>query len=122
VSQQTNDRLMNALSSVDDSETVQNLTAGIQQPVNYHGRRVRALRPLGDDTPLLEAINRGDFLLHGFRNRDLQAIFYGGLASAGPEKRRRSAAMSMRCMSACIANDANRCALRRFLKPPPATG
>ena len=94
VSQQTNNRLINALASVDDSRTVQELAGRILQPVNYHGRRVRALRPLGDDQRLLEAINRGDHLLNGFRNRDLQAILYTAPASSPEEKRRRSAAVS----------------------------
>lgn len=96
VSQQTNNRLINALASVDDSRRLEELIADIQQPVNWQGRRVRALRPLGDDRPLLEAIHHGDFLLNGFRNRDLQAILFGTEAQSRQEHRRRSAAISRR--------------------------
>ena len=96
VSQQTNDRLINALASVDDSQRLEELIARIQQPVKWEGRRVRALRPLGDDQPLLEAINRGDFLLNGFRNRDLQPVLYHTKAASPQEQRRRSAATSRR--------------------------
>ena len=49
VSQKANERLLNALGSVDDSRSVQELTAGIQKPVHLAGRRVRALRPWGVD-------------------------------------------------------------------------
>lgn len=96
VSQQTNDRLINTLASVDDSQRLEELIAKIQQTVKWQGRRVRALRPLGDDRPLLEAINHGDFLLNGFRNRDLQAILYETKAASGEQQRRRSAAISRR--------------------------
>ena len=96
VSQQTNNRLIDALASVDDSRRLEELIAGIQKPVKWQGRRVRALRPFADDRPLLEAINDGDFLLNGFRNRDLQAILYDTPAYLADEKRRRSAAISRR--------------------------
>ena len=94
VSQKTNERLMNALASVDDSRTVQELVAGMQKPVVWAKRRVRALRPWGEDYPLLAAVNHGDFLINGFRNRDLQARLYAQPASSLAERRRRSAAIS----------------------------
>jgi len=62
----------------------------------YRNRRVRALRPFADDYALLEAVNRGEFMINGLRNRDLQRLLW----STGPspsdlkEKRRRSAAVS----------------------------
>jgi len=96
VSQLTNDRLINALASVDDSRRVEELIAAIQRPVKCAGRRVRALRPFAEDRPLLQAINQGDFLLNGFRNRDLQAILYTSPAASRQEQRRRSAAISRR--------------------------
>ena len=58
------------------------------------GRRVRALRPWGEDLALLTAVNRGDFLINGLRNRDLQALLYAKPADSPAEKRRRSAAVS----------------------------
>ena len=94
VSQQINDRVINALASVDDSRTLEELTTGIQQPVQWKGVRVRALQPLGADKPLLEAINHGDFLLRRFRNRDLQQILFDGEATSPKQQRRRSAAIS----------------------------
>jgi len=42
----------------------------------------------------LTAINRGDFLIQGLRNRDLQAILYEGAPASPSEARRRSAAVS----------------------------
>jgi len=45
VSQKANDRLLNALGAVDDSRSVEELTAGIQKHTHWGGRRVRGLRP-----------------------------------------------------------------------------
>jgi hypothetical protein len=86
--------VIQSLASVDDSRRVEELTAAIQQPVIGKQRRVRALRPWGDDKDLLAAINHGDFLIHGFRNRDLQRLLYCTPAAADTECRRRSAAIS----------------------------
>src|ERR1051326_4257284 len=94
VSQKSNDRLINALASVDDTRRVEELTREIQQPTAWKGRRVRALRPWAEDRDLLEAINHGDFTINGFRNRDLQRLLYGDPASSMTEAKKRSAAIS----------------------------
>jgi len=76
VSQKANQRWLNALASVDDSRSVEELTADIQRPAHGGSRRVRGLRPWADDKELFTAINPGDFLINGFRNRDLQKPLY----------------------------------------------
>jgi hypothetical protein len=50
------------------------------------------LRQWSDDKDLFEAGNHGEFLLHGFRNRDLEALLYD--APAALIERGRSAAVS----------------------------
>jgi hypothetical protein len=55
VSQNANERLLNALASVDDSRSVEELTAQIQTHNHWGGRRVRGLRPWGEDKELLSA-------------------------------------------------------------------
>lgn len=94
VSQKANERLLNALASVDDSRSLEELTADIQKSTHYKGRRVRALRPWGEDQPLLAAVNDGKFLSFGLRNRDLQVLLYSTEAKLPAEHRRRSAAIS----------------------------
>ncbi len=94
VSQKSNERLMDALASVDESRSVQELSEKLQKPVLFAGRPVRALRPWGDDHALLAAVNHGEFLLNGLRNRDLQALLYSAPAQSATERRRRSAAVS----------------------------
>jgi hypothetical protein len=46
-----------------------------------------------DDRRLLEAVNRGEFALHGFRNRDLRALFFPRILDP-LQIRRRSAWVS----------------------------
>jgi hypothetical protein len=94
VSQKANERLLNALASVDDSRSVEELTAAIQKHTHWRGRRVRALCPWGKDKDLLAAVNHGEFLINGFRNRDLQALLYATPAQSPAERRRRSSAIS----------------------------
>jgi len=79
---------------VDDSRTVAELTAAIQQPTRWQGRRGRALHPWGKDQALLTAVNRGNFLITGLRNRDLQALLYAHPPPTDAERRQRSAAIS----------------------------
>jgi len=94
VSQKANNRLLDALASVDDSRSVEELTADIQKPTLWSGRRMRGLRPWAQDHPLLAAINHGEFLINGFRNRDLQKLLYQAEAGSPRERRRRSATIS----------------------------
>ena len=94
VSQKANERLLNALASVDDSRSVEELTAGIQKPAHWGGRKLRGLRPWADDKELFTAINQGDSLINGFRNRDLQKPLYTTEAESQVDRRRRSSAIS----------------------------
>jgi hypothetical protein len=94
VSHKVNERLIDALASVDDSRRLKELIAEVQQPAKWKERRVRALRPFAEDHLLLEAVNHGDFLINGLRNRDLQRILYPQPAESPAEQRRRSAAVS----------------------------
>jgi hypothetical protein len=95
VSQSANERYLNALSQVDDSTRLQELIEPLEQPVQWKGKRVRALHPFqADDRLLLEAVNRGEFAINGLRNRDLQKLLYGPPAQSPQAARKRSAAVS----------------------------
>jgi hypothetical protein len=94
ISQNTNERVLDDLASVDDSQSVEELTTAIQKPVGWGGRRVRGLRPWSDDKKLFTAINHGEFTINGFRNRDIQKLLYGTEADSPIERRRRSSAIS----------------------------
>ena len=95
VSQQALDRYCDALAAVDDSTTLEQLTATIERRVRWNGKPFRALHPFDpQDHALLKAINRGEFAIHGLRNRDLQALLYSSPPKDQTEQRRRSGAIS----------------------------
>jgi hypothetical protein len=90
VSRKSAERYLDAFASVEDDTTLEQLIRRLGQPRQWRGRRVRALRPFADDAALLEAISRGEFAINGFRNRNLQAIFFPRAANSPKERRRRS--------------------------------
>src|SRR6266699_1736482 len=97
VSQKANERYLNALASVDDSASLRELIGPIEKPVSWKGKRVRALHPFEDrDRLLLEAISRGEFLINGLRNKDLQPLLYATAAKSDEERPRQSSAISRR--------------------------
>lgn len=54
-----------------------------------------ALRPFQEpDGTLLHAVDRGEFILNGFRNKDMQALFFAHAVGSQAEKRRRSGRVS----------------------------
>ena len=79
--QASNERYLNDLASVDHSESLGQSLAGPCRPTTRNGRPVRALNPFRtDDAQLLAAVNRGEFLIHGFRNRDIKQQLFGDKA------------------------------------------
>ena len=94
ISQQANERYATSLAHLAESTPLQALSAPLCQAVQWQGRRVRALNPLGAaDAALLEAVSRGEFLLNGFRNRDVRRLVHGPAADA-VSQRRQSAAVT----------------------------
>jgi hypothetical protein len=93
VAQASNDRYMDALASLDTDTPIAKLVEGVCQPVEWGGRRVRALRPWEErDEKLFEAISRGEYVVNGFRNRDLVSQLYPEVEGLSKEERKRYAA------------------------------
>jgi hypothetical protein len=93
LSEKATGRYLDALASLDDSARLQELTEKLEQPTRWKQQRMRGLRVLGADQVLLQAISRGEFNIHGFRNRDLQPHLYNSACGSAEEGRRRSAAV-----------------------------
>jgi hypothetical protein len=89
ISQKANERCLEALAGVATPATLAERAAAVCRRGRWHGRSVRALNPLGvEDRQLLEAVGRGEFLLCGFRNRDIRAHL-GHLSAAAVTYRLR---------------------------------
>jgi hypothetical protein len=76
VSQACNSRLAESLASVAETTPLGKLLEPLSKPVrDAAGHRQRALNPTaGADGELLRCLTRGEFLINGFRNRDLRKL------------------------------------------------
>ncbi len=91
VSHAANDRYIEALAAADVSTTLGKQMAKICHHTKINGCRVRALRPWApNDMALLKAVNRGEFMINGLRNRDLRNLLCEP-TSSDLERRRQSA-------------------------------
>ena len=97
ISQAANERYIEALATVDESRSLAELAQGVCEPVSWQGKRARGLNPLAaEDARLLEAVNRGEFTINGFRNRDLRGLLFPKVPADQAEQRRQSAAVTRR--------------------------
>jgi hypothetical protein len=92
VSQQANERLAESLATVADTTPLGKLLEPLGRPVVHDGHRARALNPLtGADGELLRTIARGEFLLDGFRNRDVRLALFGDATDQTVQRRQAAA-------------------------------
>jgi hypothetical protein len=92
VSQKANERYLESLAAVHHEQPLGEAVRDLCQPTEWQGRRVRALQPLSpDDGRLLAAVNRGEFAINGFRNRDLRPLLFGTHEVASAELKRQGA-------------------------------
>jgi hypothetical protein len=95
VSQAANERYLDALAAIDTNAPLGDLTKRLAVPAVLSGRRYRALNPAApDDLDLLAAVNRGEFAISGFRNKNLRALLYSTPPVDKHEERWRSARIS----------------------------
>ena len=94
LSQASNARYLEALSTITSETPLSRLTDKLCRPVQIGKRRFRALRPFDpDDVKLLEIVSRGETLITGFRNRDVRHALYGSPADE-PAGRRQAASVT----------------------------
>jgi len=95
VCQAANDRYLQAMAAVETDASLAELAGPVCRPITWKGQPVRGLNPLADaDARLLQAIARGEFALHGFRNRDLRPLLFDRPADDLAEYRRQSGAVT----------------------------
>jgi len=72
------DRHLDALAAVSVKTSLAQEAAAVCRPVKKDGRGHRALNPLAaPDAALLAVVNRGEYVLNGFRNRDVRQSLHG---------------------------------------------
>ena len=77
ISRKATDRHLTALAAVEVQSTLAQEAAQVCRAVCREGQRYRPLNPFGrSDSELLAAVNRGEFAINGFRNRDVRTRLY----------------------------------------------
>jgi hypothetical protein len=77
ISRKATDRHLTALAAVEVQSTLAQEAAQVCRAVCWEGQRYRPLNPFGrSDSELLAAVNRGEFAINGFRNRDVRTRLY----------------------------------------------
>jgi hypothetical protein len=91
VCQAANERYLEAMAGVEETTPLGTLTQPLCQAVTWKGRSVRGLNLLSaKDAALLAHVGRGEFILNGFRNRDLRNLLFTKPATDAREAKRRS--------------------------------
>jgi hypothetical protein len=92
VSRKATERYLSALAAVHVQTPLAEQAAQVCGPVRRDGHRYRALNPLGKgDAELMTIVNRGEFSLNGFRNRDLRCRLYPATNDKGKQRRAMAA-------------------------------
>jgi len=93
LSQDSNERYLDSLATASNSITVAVLVKDICRHTHWSGKRVRALQPWSEkDASLLSAVSQGQFVVTGFRNRDITQVLTPSCPRSPRERRRRSGA------------------------------
>ena len=93
VSQKINERYAESLATVEEKMPLAELTKDLGKRTQWKGRSVRALNPLAaEDVALMEAVHRGEFLISGFRNRDIRVLLFPPEPKETPEAAKGHAA------------------------------
>jgi hypothetical protein len=96
LSRTANERYLTALASANDQTALAEEAVTVCRAVRREGRRYRALNPFEEaDAQLLQIVNRGEWALKGFRNRDLRPGLYG-TAKTQQDQRRQAAKVTRR--------------------------
>lgn len=95
LSEDANDRYLDALATVDSDRKVHDILANVAGRAEIGGRKVRALHPWTDpDVSLLRRIARGEFITNGFRSRDLAPLLHDQLPEDPDARRKLTAKLS----------------------------
>jgi hypothetical protein len=93
VSRASNERYAAALASAQCSSPLKDLAEPLCRRTREDGRSVRALNPMGaQDAALLETVNRGEFAINGFRNRDVRRHLYATTTTTDAKQQKRQSA------------------------------
>lgn len=102
ISRRANERYLTGLAATHSTIPLYEWVRQTCEPVMRQGQRYRALNPWSiADGRMLELVNRGEFAINGFRNRDLCGLFFKPTSDPAEKKRRRGwMCRRLRCLRA----------------------
>jgi len=104
ISQTANTNYLSALAAVDVQTPLGDIVDAVSMPVTRDGQRSRGLNPItGEDSRFAVLLQRGEFALNGFRNRDLRPLLYP--QDETPSQKRRSSGKVTRLLRLFRAHD-----------------
>jgi hypothetical protein len=105
ISRAANERYLDALSVVGQSVPAHQVLDPVAKQKISNGRSYRPLHPIAPkDAAVLSAVSRGEFLLHGFRNRDVRQLLFPG-ADGSPMLRKNACGKTSRILRLLRAHD-----------------
>jgi hypothetical protein len=97
VSLRANTRYLDALAELNTDTPLAQILEPVTKRIKVHNAHYRALRPWTNaDIELLQAINRPEYLISGFRNQDIAQQLFAGAQDTLPQRRAASARTSYR--------------------------
>jgi hypothetical protein len=98
ISRSANDRYLTALAQASITTPLAQEATKVCRAVRRGERRHRALNPFeAADAQLLAAVNRGEWALKGFRNREIRTLLFG--QTKDKKQQRSQAAKVSRCLA-----------------------
>lgn len=92
VSRKATDRHLTALAAVEVQSTLAQEAEQVCRAVKREKQQYRALNPMGEaDAELMAAVNRGEYSINGFRNRDVRGRLYGRTTDRSKERKQMRA-------------------------------
>jgi len=96
LSRAAHERYLTAMAAANETTALAEEAVTVCRAVRREGRRFRALNPFEEaEAQLLGVVNRGEWALKGFRNRDLRPLLYG-TATTKQDQRRQAAQVTRR--------------------------
>jgi hypothetical protein len=97
ISSKINGRYLEALATVAEPKPLEQLIKPLGKRASWKGRLVRAVNAFSEhDARLLETVQRGEFMIQGFRNKDIRAILFPTAGVIVPEEQKRQSAQVTR--------------------------
>jgi hypothetical protein len=104
IGRSANGRYLNALAVVGERRPSSRLFDAVSQRAEKDGRQYRALRPVSpEDSRLFEAVLCGEFLIQGFRNREVRERLEAA-AESDPRERQRASGRITRLLRLLVAH------------------